>query len=311
MRGILYELGDAVDEAETGLPGALVLATAHLCVARAWAGRPGAPEPSALRRDARALHLESADRLLDRFDPLEEDSPMLAALRCHLLERQPRAAARLADDYEDLIDLDPACPDHMRALGRDLAPSRFGSWERLDHEARRTAGRTADVWGTGAYAWVWFDALAADPAGFEHVESEFFAEALHDILECRPDQHTANVIAAYCGLSLSGTAERGSARARIAGCFGWIVADHLREVHPAIWARARPRTGATDPAAALRRGRVRALSTLAEHFAPQLARGATVVIDARGVHTEQGPAPTTPDTTGGPQAQPPGTRAAV
>ncbi len=282
-RRIVHALQDGIDGIGDRPHLVLIPGLAHLAVARAWEGRPGAPDPTPLRRDARAQHLESAQRLIDRHDPLEQDSPALAALRCAVLDLQPRPASRVSDDYEDLIDLDPACFEHMRAFGRDLMPTRFGNWEKLDLEARRTAGRSSDIWGTGAYAWVWFDVLATDPDAFDHVDAELFAEALHDILERRPDQYTANLLAAYCGLTLSGAAQARSARARIAGCFDWIVQDHLREVHPDLWALARPVPGVEDLGISLRRGQVRALSTLGEHFARHLARGRQVIFHEGGV----------------------------
>ncbi|WP_236016520.1 hypothetical protein [Salipiger abyssi] len=279
-RASLFALRDAIDGAERAPWLAAMLAQAHLGVAKAWATRSG----GLLHRDARAQHLEAAQRLIAPFDPLEHDSPLLAALRCALLDLDPHPEHRVYDDYEDLIDLDPACPDHLRALGRDLIPQRFGDWERLDREARRTAGHTADIWGLGGYAWVWFDALAgAAPGGFANVDAELFAEGLHDILHRRPDQHMANLLAAYCGLTLSGAAVPGSARARIAGCFGWIAQDHLREVHPELWADARPVRGSTDGGERLRLGEARALSALAEHFAHQLARGRQVRFTEAGI----------------------------
>ena len=283
-RAALFALSDDLADGcgDPWLAG--MLARAHVAVARAWTGAPGAPAPTPQRSDARAQHLETAARLLAGFDPIECDSPMLAELRCVLLELGPRPRSRVADDYEDLIDLSPDCPDHMRALGRDLMPDRYGSWTLIDREARRTAGRLTDVWGAGAYVWVWFDVLASGKAGaFARVDPELFAEGLHDILQRRPDQHMANLLAAYCGLALSGAAEPGSSRARICDCFGWIVQDHLREIHSGLWAAARPIPGNADEAEILRRGSSRAVSALAEHFAHQLRLGRHVHFNAAGV----------------------------
>ncbi|SFB92821.1 hypothetical protein SAMN05444415_101420 [Salipiger profundus] len=289
-RAILFTLHDAIDGIETDPWLACALAYAHVAVADAWAGQPGVPDPTPMRRDARAQHLEAAQRLVARFDPLELDSPALAALRCDLLELHARPAGRVADDYEDLIDLDPGCPDHLRALGRDLRPRRYGDWARLDHEARRTAGRTSDIWGFGGYSWVWLDALAGGAAGaFARVDADLFTEGLHDILAARPDQHTANLLAAYCGLTLSGAADPRSPRARIAGNFGWIVEDHLREIHPDLWACARPIPGRVDRAEMLRRGRSRAISALAEHFAPQLELGRSLRFTEDGIDLSPSP----------------------
>ncbi|WP_190323930.1 hypothetical protein [Salipiger aestuarii] len=292
-RAILYSLRDCMDRSEEDAWLAHTLALAHLAVARAWEGPSGAgttPEFGALRHDARAQHLEIAHRLISRFDPIECNSAAIAALRCALVEVDARPACRVIDDYEDLIDLDPACADHMRALGRDLVPSRFGSWEKLDREARRTAARVSDVWGMGGYSWVWFDALCSgETRGFAYVEAELFVEGLHDILARRPDQHMANTLAAYCGQSLSGAASSRAPRARIADSFGWIVQDHLREIHPDIWARAQPNPSAPDTAGIQRAGGTRALSALRGHFAHQLERGRTVRFTEAGVALEPTP----------------------
>lgn len=262
----------------------------HLTVAEAWRLTPGGAEAAALRADARSQQLETAARLIAPFHPLEYDSPGIAALRCALLDLDARPSRRVADDYEDLIDLDPSCPAHMRALGRDLMPDRFGNWDRLELEARRTAGRTADVWGAGGYVWVWLDALSGvQQRGFAHVDAELFTEGLHDILTRRPDQHTANLLAAFCGMTLSGASEPSSARARICGCFGWIVEDHLREIHPALWASARPFAGKTEGGERLRLGESRARSALAEHFAHQLRLGREVHFTEAGVTLSPAP----------------------
>ena len=285
-RAILYSLRDSMEGSEQDPWLACTLALGHLAVARAWEGAChslAGPDCSPLHRDARAQHLEIAQQLIGRFDPIECDSPAIAALRCALLELDAQPARRMIDDYEDLIDLGPTCEEHMRALGRDLSPARFGSWKRLDREARRTAARVADVWGMGGYAWVWFDALCvAETRGFAHVEAELFVEGLHDIMARRPDQHMANTLAAFCGLTLSGAASPRAPRARIADSFGWIVQDHLREIHADIWAHARPGAG-LDGADVAALGQRRALSALAGHFAHHLDRGRKVTFTAAGV----------------------------
>jgi hypothetical protein len=231
-------------------------------------------------------NFRSAGRIIDHFDIFECDAPTLAQARCALLAADPRPSQRVADDYEDLIDLDPLNSHHMRALGRHLLPRWYGSYEVLDAEARRTAARTRDLWASGGYVWVYLDALALDPMAFRRMDAELFVEGMHDILACCPDQHIANVMAAYTGLTLSGKAEPGSARARIAGCFDWIVRDHLTEIHPMVWASAPTAAnearvkGAEDGA---RRGRVRALSALAEHFAADIRAGARICFSSEGL----------------------------
>ncbi len=268
---------------------ALLLASVQLEVAALFRGAPGTADPNAARCAAALEHLEAALMTLRPHDPRRLGSAALAAARCRVIELLPCPEARLAAEYEALIAAEPDCPAHLRAYGVDLSPARFGSWPALDRAARRMAMLTAAHWGSGAYAWMWWDVLAQQPAGFAHVEAEYFVAALHDILEARPGQHMANKLAAYCGLALSGDAPPASARARITGCFDWIVQDHLREVHPEIWTAARPLPGCADPAAALRLGTSRARSALAEHFADEVARGRSVIFTETGIHLQPAP----------------------
>ena len=256
-----------------------VLAMAHVDAARAW---DAADVP-----ESRACHMAAATALNDCFDPFEYDSPMWASVRCAVLEADPAPRSRVADDYEDLIDLDPGNPWHLWHLGRELRPERFGSWEILDQQARRTATRTTDVWGLGGYVWIYYGAIATDPGAIRRVDGELFAEGLHDILGRHGTQDMANRMAAMTGFTLGGYTDPGSARRRVADCLGWIAQDHLREVHPMIWFRATPPDpakpavgGSGDP---VRIGRTRALSTLSEFYAPALDSGRRLSFGPEGM----------------------------
>ncbi|MBV2361288.1 hypothetical protein KUH32_16100 [Thalassococcus sp. CAU 1522] len=282
----MTDLQDNLADCPDDFGAAAVVARAHVALAEAWDVQARRGKHAAACNDARDRCYETALCLADRFDPFALDSPLLARLRCALLAIDARPQARVADDYEDAIDLDPACPDHMRALGRDLMPDRYGDFEKLDREARRTAARVQDIWGLGGYVWVMLDPLTLDPRAFRRLDAELFIAGMHDILERRGDQHMVNRLAAFCGYSLSGKAIAGSTRARIANCLGWIARDHLREVHPLAWTEAR-RPGQTedrpgeDPVS---RGKVRALSALAEHFAPQLRDDQRLIFSDAGLN---------------------------
>jgi hypothetical protein len=225
---------------------------------------------------------------LDRFDPLEQNSPAWARLRCALLETEAAPSKRISDDYEDLIDLDPGCPAHMLALGADMTPGRFGRWDLLDREARRTAARVSDLWGSGGYALVYMGALTQDLGAERQIDIELFVAGLHDIIARHPTQHMANRLAAFCGVAIpGGSASRGTPAERLHACFAWVVQDHLRELHPHIWARTRP--AGHEPArdddedGLLRRGRTRALACLADYYAPALRAGRRMVFLPHGI----------------------------
>ncbi len=265
----------------------VVVALAHIDLGWTWRGEGWAQDIPAARLAAFHAHFRAASGIIDRFDAFELDAPSVAAARCALLAADLRPSQRVADDYEDVIDLDPESPRHMRSFGNHLLPRWFGSYEELELQARRTVARTRDVWGVGAYAWVHFDALAVDPGVFRRLDAELMVEGLHDILARRPDQHTVNLLAAQTGLTLARATAPGSARARVCGCFDWIVRDHLREVHPIVWAAALPHAGAPPRAGCVEtvaRGRARALSTLAEHFAPEIRRDRKIRFAPDGLH---------------------------
>ena len=59
----------------------------------------------------------------------------------------------------------------MRAFGEALLPARYGGYDMLDSEARRTAAHTDDIWGAGGYVWVYLDALAHEMIRAEGAES--------------------------------------------------------------------------------------------------------------------------------------------
>lgn len=285
------EVLDSVDALRGDMPDcpaiAHVAAMTHVDTARACRAATRAADSDPALRMAEARHMAAATALNDRFDPFEWNSPLWAAVRCALIEGDANPQDRVADDYEDLVDLDPGNPRHLWNLGNDLRPARFGDWEVLDRQARRAAARTSDVWGMGGYAWVYFGALGRDKAALRRLDTELFVEGLHDILTRHRTQDMANRLAALTGYTLGGLATGGGALHRLADCLGWIAQDHLREVHPMIWAEATPPITRGAPLSEdpdpVRRGKARALSSLATYYAPALEAGRRLVFAPDGM----------------------------
>ena len=48
-----------------------------------------------------------------------------------------------------------------------------------------------DIWGSGAYAWMYMDALDEDQNAFQMLDTDAVLHAILEIFERRPDQHTA------------------------------------------------------------------------------------------------------------------------
>ena len=267
----------------------LVLAQAHTDIGWAWRGACADAALPRLNRQRCAAHFDRAARLLAPFDATALDSPALAAAQCALLARRPEGAPHLADRYAALIDLDPRNFRTMRALGVHLLPDR----EALELEARRTAARTEGTWGAGGYAWVSFDAIAQDREACARVDLEFFLDGLRDIVAARPGQEMINLLAAYCAVTLRrdhAADDPDSPRARIAACAGWLIRDHLTELHPLIWAHAAEgfdnNARVSSPRRFAARGRADGLRAIAEQFRDDLDRGLRVTFTPDGPVTD-------------------------
>ena len=273
---------------------ALTVAHMHIDIGWAWRGHGALATLPQQNRESFKAHFRRAEEIMDGFCPHELNSPALSAARCALLPGQDHPGDCVADDFEDLIDLDPENPRHMRALGTYLLPKWYGSYQKLDLEARRTAARTYDLWGAGAYTWIWFDAILGDPDSLAHMDAEYFLDGVFDILERQSDQKNANLMAAqvYCAWQASRQAyldggTSGTQATVLRKGFEDIVHKHLREVHPLIWGHAeygfdnRNRSISLERLA--RKGTDMALNAVAQPFRKMIEQGLTIHIGPEGI----------------------------
>ena len=237
---------EALEEILAAMPDdpwiASIVAFTHMDIGWAWRGTGWDAEVPARNMAAFSAHFDRAADILDPFNAKELDAPLVASAQCALAAGIADRHPRLADQYETLIDLNPANPRAMRAFGAHMLPRWHGSYEQLELQARRTAGRHDAQWGAGGYTWVMFDAISADAEACANLDLEFFIEGLRDILARCTDQHTVNLMASYCANTMghvaTGNDEADHIRAQIADCAAWIVREHLTEVHPMLWAHA-------------------------------------------------------------------------
>lgn len=270
----------------------LLVAHAHLEIGWAWRGTICEAALPKINRKRCLTHFARATKLMLPHCGAELNSPLVAAAQCALLAAQKNPGARVSDDYEDLIDLDPHNPRHMRALGCHLLPRWFGSYQMLEIEARRTAARTYDIWGNGGYAWVYFDAIGMDENACTHVDLEFFIDGLHDIVAVRPDQETVNLLAAYCAIAIRHgqglSTEADLPRLQITECADWLVREHLTEIHPMVWAHALDGFDNTARVSSAKRfaarGRRSALQSIADMFSSEIGEGRRVTFTDQGPH---------------------------
>lgn len=284
-------LEEVLDEFPNSYAIAVTVALAHIDIGWAWRGTgwdATVPRPN---RAAFQSHFDRARTILEPYCALELNSPILAAARCALLPSDPDPHARLADDYEDLIDLDPANHRHMRALGTQLLPRWAGNYDQLDLQARRTTQRTKDIWGpNGGYTWVYLDAIASDEQACAHVDPYIFICGLRDIVSRRPDQRMINLLTAYCAITLQQRLGYDPiadyARTQIAECTRWLIRDHLTEVHPVIWAHAGEgadtTTRTTSRNRIIARGRADALQAICDNFSEDILRGHIIRFTSEG-----------------------------
>ena len=221
---------------------AMIVAQTHMDMGWAWRGRRWNIEISDTNREAFCAHFDRAADILAPFKDLHPKPASLAAAECAQRAGREDGSDKIADAYETLITLDPSNARTMRAMGNHLLPRWFGDYNMLELEARRTAARTQEIWGAGAYTWVQFDAIAFDDLACARLDVAFFVDGLRDILARTTDQYTVNLLAAYCantiGNSSGGNDEADQVRSQIADCSKWIIREHLTELHPMLWAHA-------------------------------------------------------------------------
>ncbi|WP_298678219.1 hypothetical protein [uncultured Lentibacter sp.] len=290
----IEELEDVLAEFPEDYAIAAIVAQAHMDIGWAWRGSNWSHEIPARNLALFQAHFDRAAEILESFARTALASPLLAAAHCALVVAKPKPALHIADAYARLIDLNPVNTAPMRSLGNFLLPRWFGSYDVLELEARRMAARTSASWGNGGYTWVFLDALRVDHGVARNLDVSFFIDGLKDILYLQPDQHIANLLAAYTGITMSPARTPPSApdivrdvRKSIHACFDGILRESLHELHPLLWAEAElgpnPGTHLPPRSALLRRGRDTAFNAIASHFHRDLQNGKTLEFGKTGL----------------------------
>lgn len=287
-------LEEMLAEHPTCAARAVTVAQAHMDIGWIWRGTGWDDDIPAHNQEAFEAHFDRARSVLADFDDQIDSSAVLSGAVCALHGDGKARATTVADDFERLIDLCPDNPGPMRALGNYMSPRWFGSHETLALEAHRTAARTSRQLGASGYTWVMFDAIASDDEACARLDVEFFIEGLHDILMRTPQQHTANLLAAFCantiGQQTSDNDQANTVRGKIADCANWIVREYMTELHPLIWAHAKAGFDNNLRIASTRRfaaaGQAEALKSIQELFYREIAQGKRIVFTVDGPVTE-------------------------
>lgn len=255
----------------TDYAAAHLLAQAHLDLA--WAKRSIAQVGNLsheLWQDTTA-HIDRAEVVLSRFDPIEEMSPLLAATRYQLVRGIEEGDALCRDWYEDWCDLDPTDMDIHAIHAQHLLPHWFGTLAEFDREAQLATALTRPQTGLAAYAMFYLaaaEALGDFPPG---MDLEQFLTGLADFQQATGCQYRANLAAAimvelmqaFIGEGRSKAYELGMTRAALSD----LLWNRLTEVHLSAW---------EDGTASL-------VFAMNEIFGPALVRGARIVVRGPGL----------------------------
>jgi len=228
---------------QTAHPGdyvaAQILAQAHLDLGWARRGAPCEAGEGEETPQGFLGHTAKAERVLEPFDPIEENSPLLAGTRYQLVRGLDEGQALFRDWYQDWSDLDPTSPEPHAAHARHLLPEWYGSAEDLEAEANAAALRTGDVAGSSAYA-VFHLAAAEQTGGLATgLNLGLFLRGLIDYHNGTLCQERANIVAGALadlahGLAMDATP--GSMRLRmVMEVLDDHIRDHLREFHLPAW----------------------------------------------------------------------------
>lgn len=213
-----------------------LLAQAHLDYG--WTRRSAEPGPGVPREVWRDFlhHTALAEAALGAFDPIEEDSPLLAGTRYLLVRGIEEGDAHCRDWYEDWSDLDPTSPEPHLTHAVHLLPQWFGTLAGFEEEARAALRRTRHC--TGASAYALFHMAAAEALGDlpPGADMALFVAGLVDHYRATGCQYRANIVAAALTELHHGLAEAApQRRAAVQEALDRHLRNELREFHLSAW----------------------------------------------------------------------------
>ncbi len=176
----------------------LAALAAQLRLHQAWDLRGGGyvdsvPEEAWAQIDT---HYERATWLLEVYDPIELNSPMLAATKFRLCDHMDPHEVRtqLHTRYELWRDLDPEDMSAHEAYAFKMLPRWYGTYEELEMGLRKSAA----LHGSKAYAAGYLGVATNDEGALATMDAELFSEGLNELVQFRGRDtgHVARMIQA-------------------------------------------------------------------------------------------------------------------
>lgn len=244
-------------KARIALRAALSAATPEAFAARA-AAAPADPVAATLAARA-ALHhgpdLTAAAAWLDRFEPAEWASPLLAEAHYLYTAALRDGVSGLHAAHDDWADLDAADAAVWETHALHLAE--LGSMSALAAAAARAEWQTERWLGRGGYALFLLPVIDTSPALWDRIDPERLAAGMLDLARHRHrDQGAVNRIA--CAWQRIGHGAPAPLRPLLRTSYRQLLEESLNTLVPAVW-------GLSELAARRR---------IADAFAPELRAGA-------------------------------------
>ena len=222
--------------------------------------------------------VDQAAELLDPIDAVALDSPLVAFVKFNMLPFDAEGDRKILELYETRVRLDAGDLAPHRDAGQYLLPRWFGSYEMIETTARQAVAWTEKETGLAAYAALYNGAFAFEATPLFFLDPEMYAEGTEDLViyRRRDPGHVPFLVETLWNLTQSpylpgmtheDRAQWDSAQARIELLMGNVVRDHLTAVHPQSWAQ----------------GTAGALKIISDVMQDELAQGAQLVMDHRGV----------------------------
>lgn len=216
---------------------------------------------------------DSAEELVNLFDPIEEMSPLLAGTRYLLVCGIEDGAALCRDWYEDWCDLDPEDATVHAIHAAYMLPDWFGSLATFEKEARKAVTMTEHVTGKAAYAVFHFAARERLGDFLPSLDLLLFLQGLGDYQNASGCQHRANIVASLLTEMMRDYRKAGPMAAyqltKTRAALSDVLWNRLHEVHLDSWTH-----GADSLAFAM-----------GEVFGPALKRGARIIQKGNGLGT--------------------------
>ncbi|WP_299150861.1 hypothetical protein [uncultured Tateyamaria sp.] len=132
-------------------------------------------------------HFAKAAWLLEKYDVVEMNAPLLAAARHRLLGFMPDADKHVGRFYEEWSALDPKDQEPHEKHAIMMLPRWFGTQETLEIEAQKAAVRTTTAAGDAAYFTMYRRVFDAWDPSVLNMDTKVLKRGAHDLITLRGD----------------------------------------------------------------------------------------------------------------------------